>query len=88
MSRQTGTPNKVSLAKIDRRLDNIEALLVDGGIIRDPGDAIAAIEFLNEAIGSGNIDPIAGRAHITRLKHFIENTAKANFAMFAKGRML
>ena len=87
MSRQTGTPNKYSLERLDKRLDNIETFL-SAGAIQDAGAAIAAIEWLSEEIGAGHIDRVAGQRHIEKLKRFVESQARSNFSLFASGRRL
>jgi len=85
--RPTGSKNRYTMERLDKRLDNIETFLT-AGAIRDAGDAIAAIEFLSEGVGSGNIDPVAGRANIEKLKRFVESQARSNFSLFASGRRL
>jgi predicted transcriptional regulator len=86
MARLNGTPNRYTLERLDKRLDNIETWLA-AEKIQDAGDAVEAIEWLTEGIASGHLDAIAGREHIEKLKHFVESQARSNFSLFAQSRM-
>ncbi len=97
MARLHGTPNKISMEMLDKKLDRIEGRqqeffqsVADGTCppFRDVREAIGAIEWLSENINNGKLDPVAGRENIERLKRFVENQARANFSLFASSRSM